>query len=218
MASIEGFRLKINKCLRVKFSNIRQRGLKNKNFTIISNNCWGGMVYESYNLIKQSPTIGLFFHADDYIKFVSNIKYYINVRLKFIDIDKSKNKEWLVNEVKYGNHPIGVLDDIEIYFLHYKDEKEAEEKWNRRIERINFNNILFKFNDQNGCTIEHVKRFMQLPYENKLFFTVKKWNLDNKNIIRFHQLTNKDYIYASKEPFGKNLKINITKYLNNINK
>ena len=28
------------------------------------------MVYESFNLPKQSPTVGLFFMADEYIKFL----------------------------------------------------------------------------------------------------------------------------------------------------
>ena len=218
MASVEGFKLKINKFLRIKFSKIRQKRLKNRNFTIISNNCWGGMIYESYNLIKQSPTIGLFFHADDYIKFISNFNYYINLKLEFIKIDESKNKEWLVNNVHFDKHPIGLLDDIEIYFLHYKDEKEAEEKWNRRIERINYNDILFKFNDQNGCTEEHVKNFLELPYKNKLFFTVKKWEFISPSIIKFNQLRGKEFIYASNEPFGNNKRINITNYLNSMYK
>ena len=58
------------KYLRLKYANKRQNELNNKDFTIISNNCWGGMIYESYNLEKQSPTVGLFFMAKDYIDFI----------------------------------------------------------------------------------------------------------------------------------------------------
>ena len=55
------------------FANFRKRKLNKEKFTIISNNCWGGMVYESVNLIKQSPTVGLYILPTDYLKFISNI-------------------------------------------------------------------------------------------------------------------------------------------------
>lgn len=59
----EGIRLKGLEYKRVLFAKYRKKKLINSNFSIISNNCWGGMVYESYNLPKQSPTVGLFFHG-----------------------------------------------------------------------------------------------------------------------------------------------------------
>lgn len=68
----EGLRLKILGFRRKKFSALRKKQINKDRFTIISNNCWGGEVYESYNLIKQSPTVGLFFMASDYIKFIYN--------------------------------------------------------------------------------------------------------------------------------------------------
>lgn len=81
----EGLRLKVLKYRRELFANYRNKKLTNKDFTIISNNCWGGMLYESYNLPKQSPTVGLFFFAEDYIKFLKDLKKYtIKTQLKFI--------------------------------------------------------------------------------------------------------------------------------------
>ena len=61
----EGLRLKINAYYRKGFAKVRHKQLKNTDFTIISNNCWGGMVYESYDLPKESPTVGMFFMADE---------------------------------------------------------------------------------------------------------------------------------------------------------
>ena len=49
---------------------LRRRKLKERDFTIISNNCWGGICYEYYGLQKLSPTVGLYFFSEDYIKFV----------------------------------------------------------------------------------------------------------------------------------------------------
>lgn len=41
----------------------RREKLTHTDFTIISNNCWGGTVYEAHNLPKESPTVGMFFNG-----------------------------------------------------------------------------------------------------------------------------------------------------------
>lgn len=213
MASLEGLRLKINKYLRLKYANKRQNELNNKDFTIISNNCWGGMIYESYNLEKQSPTVGLFFMAKDYIDFISNLRENLDSEISFINPKDSKYYNELKGNKKFGTYPIGKIGDIEIMFLHYKSQKEAYEKWTRRKKRVNFEKLIIKFNDQNGCTQNDIDRFMNLEYKNKLFFTTKKWkNINKKYTIKVFQLFNKKYINSSMEPFGKR----ITNYINQI--
>ena len=74
----EGLRLKVLKYWRVGLADWRKKQLKSTDFTIISNNCWGGMIYESYNLPKESPTVGMFFMAKDYIEFLSDLKGLLN--------------------------------------------------------------------------------------------------------------------------------------------
>lgn len=175
----EGIRLKVNKYRRRFFSNFRKRRLENTDFTIISNNCLGGMIYESYAIKKNSPTVGAFFMAEDYIKFVSNMKEYISYELKFIDPENSRYKSILKKDKRFGQYPIGKLNDIEIMFLHYENEKDAKEKWDRRCKRINWNKLIFKFNDQNLCTEKDVLAFSKLPYKNKLFLLLKIGLLKN---------------------------------------
>lgn len=213
----EGLRLKVLEVVRKTFSKSRNKKITNKDFTIISNNCWGGMIYESYNLPKNSPTVGLFFYADDYIKFLKDLKKYISKPLTFIKPEFSKWKKFSLNDNRFGSYPIGKIDDIEIFFLHYHSETEAKEKWERRCKRINWNNLIVKFNDQNLCNQKNVNDFFELPFENKLFFTVKNWNINDK-YYKFNQLLNKKFIKASYEPFGKNRVININKYINNLKK
>ena len=77
--TIEGLRLRILKLYRKIPAKRRNKKLKEKEFTIISNNCWGGMTYECYNLRKDTPTIGLYFMSHDYIRFISNLKYYLTI-------------------------------------------------------------------------------------------------------------------------------------------
>lgn len=77
----------------------------NKPFTIISNNCWGGIVYQHYNLPYDSPTVGLYFYADEYIKFVSNLHYYLSQEITFISYEQSKYKDDIVRK-KQTSKPI----------------------------------------------------------------------------------------------------------------
>ena len=58
---IESIRLRWNKYLRKKYASSRSKKLINKDFTIISNNCWGGMVYEAYDLKKNVTNCWLVF-------------------------------------------------------------------------------------------------------------------------------------------------------------
>lgn len=79
--------------------SLRRKKLRNKDFTIISNNCWAGFIYQKYGLQYKTPTIGLFFIGNDYIKFCKKLKYYVNQDLKFISFSESKNYD-LIKEIE----------------------------------------------------------------------------------------------------------------------
>jgi len=189
--------------------------IRNKDFTIISNNCWGGNVYQSLGMKYNSPTVGLYFYADEYIKFVKQIDYYMQQDLKFIPINESKYCENIIRVNNSINCPIGILDDVEMVFFHYKDESEALEKWNRRSKRINWNNILFKFNDQNLCMDHHLHEFDKLPYKNKICFTAKEHS-NIKTCVQFKEYKNSEYVINdTKESIYKKY-VNVYKLLNNL--
>lgn len=158
-----------------KLSRIRGKKLKNKDFTMISNNCFAGWVYRIYNLPYLTPTVGLFIMPKDYIKFVNNLKHYMCIKLEFIKPEESKYKEDIsARDERFGKYPIGLLEDIEIHFLHYKTKEEAEEKWERRKKRINWNNIIIKFSEQNGATKEDIENFCNIKeYVNKICFVAR---------------------------------------------
>lgn len=204
--------------IRHNLAAYRQSKINKKQFTIISNNCWGGGIYESYNLIKQSPTIGMYILPSDYLKFITNIKHYLNQKLEFIDPNTSKNKNFILNNIdkNYGNYPVGILDDIEIYFMHYEDPTIVARKWKRRIDRICWDHVIYKFNDQNGCTDKQLRQFANLNLPNKIAFTVRDGFEGFDSIIRVNNPLNKNYVEYSNEPFGNNKYFNVNSFINKI--
>lgn len=214
MVTYEGIRLKIRKSYINLTAKYRRKKIIHDDFTIISNNCWGGMIYQSYGIENKTPTIGLFFMAEDYIKFVYDIKKYISLTLKFIEPEETKYIEYFKKHDKFGKYPIGRLGDIEIHFLHYNSNEEALTKWNRRVKRINWDKIIFKFNDQNLCTPELIKKFCELEVKNKICFTTKQYNY--KNLYHIKSLFKYPHIKASYEPFGKSFYVNINNLINKL--
>lgn len=198
------------KCYKKTIGVINNSRIRNKDVTVISNNCWAGIYYRNNNLEYLSPTLGLFFMAEEYIKFIYNIKYYIEQDIEFISLDESKYKEYL-KKLNY-NSPIGKIKDVEIMFLHYENKEEARKKWNRRKQRINWDKIVYKFSDQNMCTYKHLKKFQEFEAKNKICFTTRKYeDIDSIQIKDFEKCENvSDDIKKYKKY------INIYKYINNI--
>lgn len=156
--------------IRNKWARFR---IHDTDFTIISNNCWGGFIYQILKLEYSTPTIGLFMYGSDYVEFCTNIEYYINKEIEFIEAKNSKYYNEIKNNKKQY-YPIGKIDNIEIHFLHYSSKDEAISKWKRRSKRINWEKIIFKFSQRNLCTKADIDKFMRLRYKNKICFTYEE--------------------------------------------
>ncbi|MGC1633675.1 MAG: DUF1919 domain-containing protein, partial [Gelidibacter sp.] len=149
----------IENILRRLLKVIKRRRFRNLKFAIVSNNCWGGEVYEKYSKEYNTPFIGLFLKAPDYIRLVENFNYYINQEIIFFDN---------VNV----DYPVGKLDDIEIYFMHYENQAIAKEKWDRRMKRfIKFSNdypdkVFFKMCDREDGNLDILNRFHKTDHKN----------------------------------------------------
>lgn len=146
-----------------QFFNLEYRlRLKESNFSIIANDCWGGFVYNQLGLAYNTPFIWLYLDHN-YMKLLKNLKHYLSCDLSFVELPGI-------------NHPVGMLDDIFIYFNHYKTNEEAREKWVRRLQRFNDKNVFVKM------TIEDEKtaiEFERLDIKNKIAFTNQDFNLES---------------------------------------
>lgn len=149
----------------------RRAKLIRTDFTIISNNCWAGSVYRRYGLPYLSPTAGLYFFADDFVRFSSALRHYTSAPLEFINAVDSRHASQLAQKGELGKI-VGKVGDVEIVFLHYPSKEEAAEKWRRRCDRINWDNLFIKFSQMNGCTEADLREFDAIPFGNKICFTV----------------------------------------------
>ena len=151
----------VNKFLRERINFKNRQRLKNKEVSLIANNCNGGFMCHDLHMQFRSPFVNLWLKPKDFLKYLKNIEHYMNSELTFI-------KEEGID------YPVGLLDDVKIYFMHYENEEIAREKWNERTKRIDFNNLFVLFNDGAGCTDEDLKEFDELPYKNKIAFVHKE--------------------------------------------
>ena len=96
-------------------------------------------------------------------------------------MEQSKYKD-ILEQRNTPKCPIGVLDDVELVFLHYHSEEEAKNKWNRRKKRLDLNNLIVKMSEQNLCTPEDLKVFDKLPFNRKFVLVHKDYGLENQVI------------------------------------
>lgn len=133
--------------------------------TIISDDCWGGEIYHSLLLPFSSPTINIAWDKSEYAKFISDLPYYLRQPLKC-------EREGRFNT---GEHPIGSLGEnerkVKMELIHNLSFDEAKEQWDRRKERINFDNIFVKFAfDETNDWQECMRVFDALEYKKICFF------------------------------------------------
>lgn len=191
------------------FAQYRVRKVNDAKFTVISNNCWAGSLYRWLGLQYRTPTVGLYFYAEDYLKFLQRLDYYLSLDFEKITIEQSKYREKLYakGQIKV---PIGKLDDIEVIFLHYDTFENAVDSWNRRKKRICADNLYVKMSEMNDCTPEIIRQFDTLPYRHKFILVTHDYGIKS-------QIISKDWVNESQikdDTSWFNKYINIITFLN----
>lgn len=162
--------------MRFIFNSYRRIRLRNENFSIISKDCIGGIIAHNLNVRFDSPTVNLWFNAEDFVKFCKELKFYLSEPL--IEYRTSQK-----------NYPVGTLGSgqklITVNFMHYDNFTQAKEKWEERKSRIRWDNLYFIMTDRGGCTEELAHEFDALPYEHKAFLTFRDFT-GIKSAVRFN--------------------------------
>lgn len=149
-----------------------RRRLKNKDVTILANNCNGGFIYHDLGLQFNSPTINLFFYKDHFFTFCEDLDYYLNEELRLTEhpLYTEIDKEYPICEIGEKERR------IELHFLHYDTFEEAKKCWNRRKDRINRDNLFVVWTFFDKTDEEWLKRFDKIPIKNKVAFTERPFS------------------------------------------
>lgn len=195
--------------------------LKNHNFSIISNNCLAGSIYHKYHLPFTSPTIGTFLFSEDYLRLLENFRYYMGQPLVLKDTSTHSEANELME--KTYKFPVGVLGgDVEVLFLHYPSKDEARLKWERRVKRLNFDNLFIMFADSGAAGAgageydfkeAYVERFEALPFKHRVLFSAL---LRVGQHVVYIKDNRPDYPYVENMVYNRKFEkyLNVTEWLN----
>ncbi len=129
-------------------------GVNAESITFISQNCIGGVLYHDLGLPFLSPTVNTFIPEPGFVKMVLNLRHYMEHELV----------------MQWGEeYPLGMLDDVEIHFMHYDTCKEAKDAWERRKQRINWDKIFVIGTDRDGFDAAAYDLWKQIEYPKILF-------------------------------------------------
>ena len=174
--------------------------VQSENFTIISQNCIGGVFYHDLGMQFLSPTVNLFIKACDFSRFVLNLRTYLDMELEM---------HWL------EKYPIGILGDITIYFQHYSSCSEAKAVWEKRVARINWDKILVLSTDHEGFNKETYQIWKQIPYP-KVLFTAQEEFKDDEAVVYFPEYKSAGCVpdlIPKREFYKDNILIQVTNQL-----
>ena len=140
------------------YIEIKKRRLKNKNASLITDNCIGGIICHDMNMRFNSPTVNLWLKPGDFIKLLQNPQNYFGVAPVEVFEDGI-------------DYPIGEINGIRLYFMHYQSFENAKAKWLERSARIDYYNVYIIMTDKNNCSREHIQAFDALPYRHKILLS-----------------------------------------------
>lgn len=139
--------------------------------TIISNNCSGARVTQDLRRQYQSPTVVLQILPEEYTKFCTNLKHYMDCELKeYTDFSETHHKQMVKLLGQEPYFPCGIVDDIAILFQHYETFEEAKEKWERRKARMDYDHLVYFFVLEKPYVDEAIE-FGNAKLKNSVLFT-----------------------------------------------
>lgn len=176
-----------------------RKTLRNREVTIISENCWGSFMCQFTGMRYNSPFVGLLVPAPDYIKILRSLREYVEGTLHEIAWEQSRYAENLKRFKK--PFPLAVLtptnggEPVEIHFRHGISFEEEAAKWYRRAQRVNYDNIIVKLAERNECTPKEIAEFDALDYPSKVCFTVNKYPYPSARQLKVANYRRKGAVY-----------------------
>ena len=134
-----------------------RRQFHNPTLSVFSSNCVGACMLHDLGARFNSPFVNLYMSAADYLTFLQDPHRYTSLPLEEIPSD--------------GGYPMARWGDLTLHLVHYPSVAAAQAAFDRRIPRINYDNLYVLFVERDGCTYEDLLTFDRLPYAHKVVFT-----------------------------------------------
>ena len=146
-----------------RFDFAQYMRLRESGVSIIANMCWGGALYKRLGLRCMSPFRDLYLTDENYLRLLGNMKDYCSMTPAFSRFDRDS----------FGTrHPVMALDDVELHFNHVETPEEATCQWNKRVDRINWDNLFVMMQTsrkaselQFNALDRYQKKICFVPYE-----------------------------------------------------
>lgn len=182
-------RIKVLRKLQSAIYRLRNR---NRDFTLITQNCIGGVIYNILGLQFSTPTINMFIPGDSFVRLVKDLPHYLSVTPTVVH---ENYQDPIDPSICY---PVIALEDVQLHCLHSHSAQEAIADWERRKQRVNLENIFVIGNTWNfrGCE-DQIGELADCGYPTVIFtndqqysgdsFIVLKedfWKLDARGILR----------------------------------
>lgn len=138
--------------------------------SVISSDCSGGVLCHDYGLPLDSPTVNLIIEDDNFISFCRNLPKYLQEEL--IDGGFDKN----------NGYPIAYCGDIIIKGIHYHTFNDLLLTWNRRRQRVHYDNLVYIMTERQIINPDSFDSFMRLDGK-KLFLSSESFAAEHDRAV-----------------------------------
>lgn len=136
----------------------RRQICPSQQFTLISQNCVGGIIYNNLHIPFTSPTINTLIKGEDFVKFAEDFDGYATL-----------TPTTLLGDRTFPDTPSFALGDIQVWCPHSKNDETARADWSRRALRIKGERYLIANTWDLESNEGFIERILRLPYKKVIF-------------------------------------------------
>lgn len=133
--------------------------LRDKPVSVVADNCFAGLLYHHLDLPFASPTINMWISSTDFVMLSTGLRDYMNEEIVL--------DSWRWQTDAKHDYPIMRIGDVRMHCNHTASAGAAKEDWEKRKQRICYDNLLFIMR---AATKEQLEEFSLIPGR-KLCFT-----------------------------------------------
>lgn len=159
-------------CVRPVYRALKRLRLRNRGFSLITNNCCGGVIYHDLGQQFRSPTINLSIPTDDYVVFLEHLPEALSTDPQDAGVSDSG---YPLGDIRFNDG-----QTVRIHFAHYHSFGEALDKWKTRCGRVDPDNLFVLMEAGNLVEPDVIRRFDELDFKNKMIITAP----ENRDLYR----------------------------------